>query len=439
MMGFATLATRVLRRFRRDERGGMTAFGLLMTMVLIGVGGIALEVSNLYQARTQLQVAADLVGHAALYNRDSKSAAEAKQIALDTVYAGMPEHHYGEVLTTDDIVFGTYDRLTDTFTPDPTSRTAVMVTTARLLRKDNPVSTYFWPLFGIDEFDVVTDSVFTTFQPMCFREGFVAQGVVDIQSNNSYFNGFCIHSNSYVSLNQNNYFQPGTVVSMPDIADIDLPSSGFTRNIGLQEALRSGAYRLRIINQLPSIIENLRVYDNAWRPDYITSRTVRNLSGRRFDATHFTQGSIHIVSCNGNSITIDAETILQNVVIVTSCAVNFGNNVHLRNVVFATTSTAARSFDSPQGLRVGLNDNCAPGGGAQLLTLGGMNFAADLHMYGGQLIAMDNIEFAANANGVQGASLISAGEISGTSNMNMGFCNTGMEDNFEATYFRLAR
>lgn len=439
MIRFHPLLNRLLRRIRKDDKGGMTAFGVLMTIVMVGIGGIALDVANLYQARTQLQVAADLVAHAALYNRDSKTAEVAKATAIQTVYAGMPASRYGEVLTAEDIIFGTYDHATDTFTPDPLSKSAVLVTTARLMENRNAVSTYLWPLFGIDRFDVVTESIFTTFRPMCFREGFVAQGVVDIQSNNSYSNGFCIHSNTHVSLNQNNFFEPGTIVSMPDIANIDLPSSGFERNVGLQQALRSGAYRIRILNQLPAIIDNLDVFNNAWMPRYITSSVIRTVSGRRFSATNFTAGSIHVLNCTGGSATIDANTILQNVVIVTHCNVNFGNNVHLRNVIIATTSTGSRSFDAPQGLRVGLNDNCAPGGGAQLLTLGGMRFAADLHLYGGQLIAMGNIQFAANASGIQGASMISGGEISGTSNMDMGFCETGMEQNFEANYFRLAR
>ena len=64
--------------------------------------------------------------------------------------------------------------------------------------------------------------------------------------------------------------------------------------------------------------------------------------------------------------------------------------------------------------------------------------AADLRVYGGQIIALGDITFSANANGIQGASLISGQEISGTSNMDMGFCGTGMEGNYEAPYFRLA-
>jgi len=73
----------------------------------------------------------------------------------------------------------------------------------------------------------------------------------------------------------------------------------------------------------------------------------------------------------------------------------------------------------------------------QLVTRGGMNFPADLHMFGSQLLARLNIEFAANANGIQGASMVAGGRIDGTSNMNMSYCGSGMEDNYTADYFRL--
>ena len=50
----------------------------------------------------------------------------------------------------------------------------------------------------------------------------------------------------------------------------------------------------------------------------------------------------------------------------------------------------------------------------------------------------DEERSAANANGIDGASIISRGMIDGTSNMNMGFCGSGMEDSFSANYYRLA-
>ena len=88
-------------------------------------------------------------------------------------------------------------------------------------------------------------------------------------------------------------------------------------------------------------------------------------------------------------------------------------------------------------MTVGGDDGCATDGSAQLLTLGGVQFAADLHVYRGQVIAAGDISFSANANGVEGASFITGDEIAGTSNAIMGMCGTGMERNVEADYFRL--
>jgi len=107
--------------------------------------------------------------------------------------------------------------------------------------------------------------------------------------------------------------------------------------------------------------------------------------------------------------------------------------------VIATTNTSAKSINAPSTLQIGKNDSCAEGNGAQILTLGGVDLAADMRMYGGQIIAKGDVAFAANANGIEGASIIAGGTISGTSNMTMGFCGDGMEDSFRAEYFRLVQ
>ena len=162
------------------------------------------------------------------------------------------------------------------------------------------------------------------------------------------------------------------------------------------------------------------------------------LSRNSVGPTNFTTGRIHFRTCtNGGRLTLGSGTYRQ-MVLVTNCEVRFSQGVILEDVVIATTNTGSNSFNSPSGLQIGRNDNCANGGGAQLVTKGGVRFAAGLSMYGGQIIAVGNVEFAANANGIMGASIVSGGEISGTSNMDMGFCDGGMADNFEANYFRLA-
>ena len=156
----------------------------------------------------------------------------------------------------------------------------------------------------------------------------------------------------------------------------------------------------------------------------------------------FTPGRIHEINCNGaQKLRFLANNLFSNIVVVTNCRVIFGAQVELNNVIVATTSTYDASMASAAQFRFGLDDGCDADGGSQLLTLGGMSYPAQLEVYGSQLLAQGDIYFTANANanGIEGASFISGGTISGTSNMTMGFCNhEGMERNFEAEYFRLA-
>src|SRR6056297_2707828 len=232
----------------RDESGFVTPVSLIAFLGSAVIGGLALDYAGVVAARTQVQVAADLAAHAALYNRDSEDADTAKQRALELARDSMPTESYGNIITLDDIEFGTFDPDTYTFTPDPDARSAARVIAFRVSERTNSVSSYLLRLAGINDFDIVRSSVFETYRPTCFREELVGDGIVDVQSNNAYTNGFCVHSNAHVSVNQNNYYEPGTVVSMPDTGDLDMANSGFEKNDGLYEALRPGKYRIRILN-----------------------------------------------------------------------------------------------------------------------------------------------------------------------------------------------
>ncbi len=173
-------------------------------------------------------------------------------------------------------------------------------------------------------------------------------------------------------------------------------------------------------------------------PNYIGSAGIVTLAKGNLKASDFTPGRIHRRACNGGgTLQIASNTMLRALVLVTDCSVKFGVGVRLENVVIATTSTDAASISAASGLQVGRDDTCAPGGGAQILTLGGVRVPAKMQLFGGQVIAAGDIQFAAQADGIAGASLVAGGEIDGTSNTTMGFCGDGMEGNFAVPYFRL--
>ncbi len=426
-----------VRKFLRTEVGGMTAFGLVIFGAGLLMSSYAIDVSNLESQMTLLQVTADSAAHDALVTRELQTEGEAITAAVLRSEKSMPTNKYGKTLEPKNVVFGTWDKTKRVFTPVLGSRSAVQVTLRRTAVNGNPVETFLMKLVGVWHWDVVLTSTFSTYQPQCLKEGFVAEGVVDLQSNNGYFNGFCIHSNTYVSLNSNNFFEPGTVVSMPNLALLDLPTSGYKTNTGLTEALREGAINIRVLKRIQRIINEVSDPSSPYYPTFLTNPTPIALSKSTISATDLISGRIYRWSCkSGNGGTIANGTLVRGVVIIADCDVKLGNGAAMEDGILLTTSTSATSINSPNGFRLGKDDQCAKGGGGRIVSMGGMKFAANLEIYGSQLLAMGNVEFAARADGIEGASIISNRMISGTSNMSMSYCNGGM-DEFTADYFQM--
>ena len=435
--------TRRLARFRRDESGGITPFSMLMLFVFMMIAGLALDMTHHVKAQTQLQIAADTAAHAAIVSRRGNDAAAARAVALDVLQGNMPSGRFGQVVTAEHIEFGRWED--GEFRPDPDETSAVRVLGLRNADRRNALRTYLLRTVGVDAIDVAALAVFETYQPICIEEGFVAEGKVDVQSNNTYLRGFCIHSNSFVRINQNNFFEEGTIVSMPDLDLLQMPNSGFDRNEGLEAALRQGSLDIRVLRELDQVIDGILNDSPEYRRAYVENPTpiIRNLSGQnnRLDASDFEEGRIHDFRCSsgGQKISIPQGTSLRRIVLVTNCVLDLGNNVSMEDVLIASTSTATRAIDGGQGIRIGREDNCESGGGAQIITKGGMRFPGNMGIFGSQLIASGDINFAARADGVQGASMIAGGEIDGTSNSSMARCNRGMDDNIRAPYFRMVR
>ena len=448
------ILTKLLRRrFFRDENGAITPLMLLFVLLIFVVGGVGVDYSYAQKSRSELQGAADAAAHAALYVRQEGSAADARAAAVSVVESILPRRQFGDVLDPNNVTFGFWDKNSQTFVIDQNSKEAVLVSASRLASEGNAVPAFFMRFVGKESWDIRAGAVFKTYLPTCFREGFAADGIVDLQSNNSFTNGFCIHSNTYVSVNSNNQFTSGTVVSMPDKSNIDLPNSGFETNTGLRSALRDKKYNIRILNRISDIADKIQVGDPEYLPTYIVNSTVRKIGSNYVDGmegdekdrggeaeTFLQAGHIYTQFCGGGkTLTFKEGTTIRNVVILTNCSFKFGQGVKLENTILLTTNSDSRSVFAASGLQIGRDDNCSKGGGAQIVTHGGVRIPADLRLYGGQIIARGDIRFAANANGIEGASMISGGSISGTSNMTMGFCGSGMEENFAVPYFQLAK
>ncbi len=432
------LRLRLRRLFRREDGSG-TVLSLFFLTACVGMAGFAIDLQRAATLQVQLQAVADSAAHAAMIARSTQTETQAKATAVNIAKANLPVATFGTVLTAADVQFGSWNAVDRIFTPTTGSTEAVQVTLRRTAANSNPVKTFLMRFGGAKQLDMTRRAIMLGYDPDCLREGFVAQGLVDIQSNNTFKNGFCIHSNTVVKVSSGNFFETGVKVSMPDKSQVLMPNSGYSSSPGLQEALSSNRYDIRILSRITTIINGLTSGNALFIPSYITTTTPLVLAPSAVKKNSFTQGRIYSITCSGNQkMTIGSDYTLTKTVIVTNCPITFSNGAKIEDAVIATTNTDVKSIDGPNGIVLGKNDNCAAGGGTQVLTMGGMSFASGLEVYGAQLLAAKDITFSASALGVKGAAFVAGGTISTTSGVTMSYCaGAGMEQNFRMIYAKL--
>ena len=78
----------------RNEDGGITVLNVFLVVVIALLGGVAIDMANLITARTQLQIAADVAAHAAIYTRDSEDKDDAKAKAVELALQNQWAHFF---------------------------------------------------------------------------------------------------------------------------------------------------------------------------------------------------------------------------------------------------------------------------------------------------------------------------------------------------------
>ena len=480
--GFKNTRT-FIQTFKDDVRGSMTVFGLFFFLFSGILGAIALDVTSLYASRTHLQVAADQAAHAALYNLTvvGKDDVQSKLAAIEIVQATLPLGKHGVTITPDDIEFGDFDDATGTFLADEDGVGAVRVQTSFSDLNANPASAYLFRLLGLDSFEIYASATFAIYAPGCLNEGFVANGIVDMQNHNVFGAGFCIHSNTEVQLQTNNEFKPGATVSMPGgRATVVVPGDKVDDVEGLAAALVDDELDLRVLSRIENMVYQYQnptgtdfpnpgvSGDEIGWPSYITNRTPRHMGiVGEIDSATLTPGGVYFVNCsnenkgltinsgNGPSVEEPVEVVtttgngkgrskgngngngngnggdsgggtsplpvLSEVIVITPCPVTFGQGSNVQNARIISLSDSSKSFSGSSGVSLGsLDADGCEENGAQLVTMGDMHFAANFAAYGSQIFSLGNIKFAATPGApidFKGISVVADGEIDMTSHV----------------------
>lgn len=166
------ISTRVVRPSDARRRGSILVFAAVTFLVVLGFAGLALDTAFVRHTGEELQAAADAAALAAMEQLDFGDAgnefepvrAAAVSVAAANQADGDPvqiEYNYANG-TDGDVVVGTWDPLTRSFSPDLFAPNAVQVRTRRTDGSPGgPVDLLFGAAFGADQSQISRTAVAT--------------------------------------------------------------------------------------------------------------------------------------------------------------------------------------------------------------------------------------------------------------------------------------
>ncbi len=455
-------------RFLRDESGGYTIWSLIWFSLYVAMGGLAVDVTDAYRNQTMLQATADASALAGVMSLPDEADAVAQALAYAT--NNMNPSINGTVLKAAEVFTGNWDSATATFTAGGTPLNAVRVITRRDDANSNPVATNFlriMALWGIpfDRWNISAEAIAEVYFPYeCLDDGMIAEGIIRISGNNDFVNQICIHGNDGVTMSSGNTFEDGVGVGMGNYVDLKIPSSDITKGEGLKEAMydvydypyHEGDLHPMMAYQVTKVINGLKNLDPTYLPKYITVESMGDENGdgiddavitvdTNFDFTTAVEGNVYHVACRSNRLmSLPSGVTIQNIAIVSECRLDGGSHTLFTNVIL--TSDARGNGSDPYNLHsirlssnaiLGIDDDCAPGGGVQIWSEASVHTAAFTTINGSQIVARGDVELGARSAGINGVAIQAGGDITMTSNNVMGLCSAGNDVLLIGDYYRL--
>jgi len=481
--------------FARDERGAGTIMGLLWFMLLVGITGMAVDATNGFRNRTMLQATADAAALGGIIDVLNEGAAVANAVAYSA--SNMPDALYGDVLQPGDVEIGSWDMATRSFIegglvvnvldPDgPLIPDAVRVTLHQTVANANAVPVNFLRIIGLRTWDVNVEAVAQRFLPECLQDGLVAAGMVDMSSNNSFYNNICVHGQQGVMESISNTHQIGVTVSTPSMYDdtigIIVPADKFEADPGLPVAMREVSLRPRMVNHVNEIMLDMLAMESYVVPSFITGTATGDFNGVSATATlpsiepvdwqwdfDTTPGHVYHIECAwNNNARIPGGTILTDVVIISDCNIGALPGVVMSNVALFMLSTGnpggsgdngnaggqgqggttsgqggagVESFtlDFSSSVQLGTADCSDSSGGVQIFSNASVKFSSQTEIQGLQIVAAGNVYLGTQGMGIKGINVQAGGNITLAANNDFGLCPNSAPNLQTVAYYRLTR
>jgi hypothetical protein len=448
------------REFLIDEHGAGTVMGLLWFILLVGIGGLAVDITDALRSQTMLQATADAAALAAVIDLPDEAAAVTTAVAYSD--SNMAEEDYGTVLVEADVDIGSWDHATHIFSAGAALPDAVRVRTRRSFENENAVPVNFLRIIGLDTWNVTTYAIAQRFIPDCLTNGLVARGIVDMSSNNTFSNDMCVHGQEGVQMQIHNEFEPGVRVTMPDLGnDLVTPSGSMDGNPGLADAAGEESLDPRMVNHVDEIMDDLLTMQDYVTPLYIDTGLEVIVVNENYNFADLEAGRVYHVECASNkNVGIPNNMVLSEIVIVADCQLGVGSGVEMNDVVLASRAGGnpggnpggqGNNGQSGQGgagienaninvasnVIIGAADDCQPGGGVQIFSNASVHFSSTTTYNGVQIVVAGDVDLGARDEGVNGINVQAGGDITLTSNNRFGLCSGGAPNLLTVNYYRL--
>jgi Flp pilus assembly protein TadG len=396
--------------FGSDQSGSATIWSLGMTVVFLLIGGLAIDVGNAYRTRELLQMTADSAAHAGVQDLSSPEAATA--LALEYAEYNMPAENFGTVLDDASVMIGTWDPETRAFTETAVNPDAVRVLTSQTSATGNPVATFLLKLANFESWDISTRATAQRFYRRCHENGIVADGRVRISADNTFSGDYCLHGQDGITIGTGNVFEPGARATMYDLDDVTLGVTGYEDNPGLEDALAEDFVLPVLARKAAEIAVDLQDPVSIYQPPYISAldpaHTVDHID---FSVSELLTGRVNVVTgCGGTDVlTLDGD--VEDLVLSTDCKIAFGPDIRIANAVIATSRASSSAITALGPVELGRDDDCAPGGGSQLISAGRVVLAEGSAVHGSHIVAADDIRLRALEGGIDGSSFQSGDDV----------------------------
>jgi hypothetical protein len=434
-----------LDRFLRDEAGSYTIWGLTWFMLYVGVGGLAVDVTDAFRNQSMLQATADA---AALAGIMSPLNNEAEVDAWAVVYAeyNMQPSVHGNVLKTTEVDIGTWDFIARTFLVGGAKPNAVRAITRRDAANANPVATNFLRIIGLETLNVNTVGIAAVGINKCFNNGIIAGGSLDVKPHTNFIDEICLIGVEQFEFRKNDTtFEDGVYVGAGcDEAEKKCigPGNQVYDNDDFANAFDMGAddtggnfddptlpLNAEIVTNYISAVQDLANFNSFAEFDLAYSVGLVDYSGYDYLSdggaapNYYTGAALpaelvpytvyDLTTCPNNGYEMP-EGDYSNIAVIANCPISFATGVayNLSNSLIASTysSQGRAAISGSSGIDLGMPDtDCVEWN--EMYSLGDIDFASGGNFPNLRILAQGDIHFAASSDSQSGTNFQATGDV----------------------------